>query len=102
MGSNCFLNLKLRENKSMRNPFTAHPDSVNESYWQHFGFALRFGFKMTGGGIAALLHAIFPFLFVATAGRLCDELQDMRQNSPGRKKSSEMIAGENLSRDNPG
>ena len=72
----------------MNNPFTAHPNSVNETYSEHFAFALRFGFKMTFGGIAALIHAIFPFLFVATAGSVCDELQRMRQNSPGRKKLS--------------
>jgi hypothetical protein len=69
----------------MNNPFTAHPRSVNESYWQHFGFALRFGIKMTLGGLAALVHAVFPFLFVTTAGRLNDQLQDMRANSPGRR-----------------
>ena len=86
----------------MRNLFTAHPNSVNESYWQHFGFALRFRFKMMTGGIAALLHAFFPFLFIKTAGRLCDELQDMRQNSPGRKKSSEMVAGVNQPSDQRG
>ncbi len=77
----------------MNNPFTVHPNSVNETYWQHFAFALRFGFKMTFGGFAALLHAIFPFLFITTAGRLCDELQELRQNSPGRKKLSEIAAG---------
>ena len=81
----------------MTNPFTAHPNSVNETYWQHFGFALRFGYKMTIGGIAALLHAIFPFLFVTTAGRLCDELQDMRQNSPGRRNAMAAKAGQNPS-----
>lgn len=76
----------------MNNPFTTHPYSVNETYWQHFAFALRFGYKMTLGGLAAVLHAFFPFLFVATAGKLCDELQHMRQNSPGRKKASEIVA----------
>ena len=76
----------------MSNPFTAHPTSVNETYWQHLAFALRFGTKMTLGGVAAMLHAIFPFLFVATAGRLCDELQELRQNSPGRKKAADAAA----------
>ena len=76
----------------MSNPFTAHPTSVNETYWQHLAFALRFGTKMTLGGVAAMLHAIFPFLFVATAGRLCDELQELRKNSPGRKKAADAAA----------
>jgi hypothetical protein len=70
------------------NPFTRHPASVNETCWEHCGFALKFGAKMTVGGFAALLHAVFPFLFVATAGKINVELPVMRQNSPGRKKLS--------------
>ena len=79
----------------MKNPFTTHPNSVNETYWQHFFFALRFGFKMTFGGIFAMAHAIFPFLFITTGGKCCDELQQMRKNSPGRKQLSETIASGN-------
>ncbi len=70
----------------MPNPFTQHPNAVNETYREHFGFALRFGVKMLGGGLAAVIHAVLPFLFVTTAGRINDELQQMRQNSPGRRK----------------
>ena len=77
----------------MSNPFTAHPTSVNETYWEHLAFALRFGIKMAFGGGAAVLHAIFPFMFVRTAGKLCDELQEMRKNSPGRKKALDAYAG---------
>lgn len=79
----------------MKNPFTTHPNSVNETYWQHFFFALRFGFKMTLAGIAVLAHAIFPFMFITTGGRCCDELQEMRKNSPGRKQMSDAIASPN-------
>ena len=78
----------------MSNPFTAHPHSVNEAYWEHLAFATRFGFKMTLGGVAAVIHAMFPFLFVTTAGKLCEELQQMRQNSPGRLKLSDQVAAE--------
>ncbi len=84
----------------MSNPFTVHPQSVNETYWEHFAFAMCFGLKMTLGGFAALLHAVFPFLFVTTAGRLCDELQRMRLNSPGRLKVSEVVASGNQSAEN--
>ena len=82
------LAVNLRCESIMNNPFTAHPGSVNETYAEHFAFALKFGLKMTVGGLAAMVHALFPFLFITTAGGINDELQRMRQNSPGRKKLS--------------
>lgn len=50
----------------MKNIFTDHPKSVGETYLQHFFFATRFGFHMITGGLACLLHAIFPFMFKRT------------------------------------
>jgi hypothetical protein len=66
------------------NPFTAHPAAVGETYLQHLRFALRFGAKMTYGGLAALVHAVLPFWFVTTASRCSDELVAMRAASRGR------------------
>jgi Family of unknown function (DUF6356) len=68
----------------MPNPFTAHPASVGETYWQHLRFALRFGARMTAGGLAALMHAFLPFVFTTTAGRMNDELVHMRAAARGR------------------
>ena len=48
------------------NPFTAHPASVGETYLQHGRFAFAFGIRMFLGGLAAMVHAAFPFLFVTT------------------------------------
>ena len=62
----------------MRNPFTAHPASVGESYSEHFGFALAFGARMTLGGLAAIVHAVFPFAFITAASRALDELNAHR------------------------
>ena len=58
----------------MTNLFTAHPSSVGETYAQHGRFALLFGARMTLGGLAAMVHALFPFLFVTTASRALDKL----------------------------
>lgn len=49
--------------------FTKHPNSVNETYWSHLLFALSFGFSMVKGGVACLIHAIFPFLFQTTGSQ---------------------------------
>jgi hypothetical protein len=50
----------------MKNIFTEHPNSIGETYLQHFFFASKFGFGMVIGGTACLLHAIFPFVFKTT------------------------------------
>jgi uncharacterized protein DUF6356 len=63
----------------MANPFTAHPASVGETYGQHFRFALGFGTRMTLGGLAAAVHAVFPFLFITTASRALEALNAMRE-----------------------
>lgn len=71
----------------MRNPFTAHPREVGETYLQHAGFACRFGAKMTTGGIAALLHGLFPFLFKTTGSRITRELMATLEASAARQQA---------------
>jgi Family of unknown function (DUF6356) len=51
----------------MKNIFTEHPHSIGESYLQHFFFAFKFGAQMAAGGLACILHAVFPFIFQKTA-----------------------------------
>lgn len=46
--------------------FTAHPHEIGESYFQHLKNSSSFAFYMLAGGIAYLIHGIFPFLFVKT------------------------------------
>jgi hypothetical protein len=65
----------------MVNPFTAHPASVGQTYGQHLRFALAVGVRMSLGGLAAAVHAVFPFLFVTTASRALTELNAMIQSN---------------------
>ena len=58
--------------------FTAHPSSVGDTCAQHGYFALLFGARMAIDGLAAMVHALFPFLFVTTASRALDELNALR------------------------
>ena len=62
----------------MTNPFTAHPASVGQTYAEHCAFALAFGMRMALGGLAAIVHAVFPFAFITTASRTLDELNARR------------------------
>lgn len=52
----------------MRNPFTEHPNSAGQGYWQHFGFAMSVAGRAAVAALFAALHALFPFLWPAAAG----------------------------------
>lgn len=71
----------------MRNPFTAHPADVGETYLEHAAFACCYGAKMTLGGLAALIHGFFPFLFQATGSRITRELHATLEQSAARAKA---------------
>ena len=68
------------------NPFTSHPESVGETYGEHCVFAFGFGVRMMLGGVAAMIHAVFPLLCVTTASRTLDELNVLRAR--GARKST--------------
>ena len=71
---------------SMTKAFTAHPSTVGESYVEHQAFAARMGFKLLGAGLAALIHALLPFLFETTASRTIKDMNDViRQRAAGRR-----------------
>jgi hypothetical protein len=56
--------------------FTDHPTSVGESYGEHMGQAACFGTRMVFAGIACLVHAVLPFLFVRTGSQAISELNE--------------------------
>ncbi|HTD13003.1 MAG TPA: DUF6356 family protein [Steroidobacteraceae bacterium] len=56
--------------------FTEHPASVGESYSRHCVCAFGFGVRMVGAGIACMIHALLPFLFVRTGSRTITELHE--------------------------
>lgn len=72
------------------NPFTRHPASVGESYGRHFGVATRFGVTMILGGVAAILHGVFPWLFETTGSRTVARLhQQITGRGPGQQDADE-------------
>ncbi len=56
--------------------FTDHPASVGESYGEHLVTASGFGARMILTGIACMVHALLPFLFVKTGSVQITTLHD--------------------------
>jgi hypothetical protein len=54
--------------------FTKHPAAVGETYIEHMGVAFGFGTQMIVGGMACLLHGVFPFLFTRTGSKTIERL----------------------------
>jgi hypothetical protein len=66
--------------------FLSHPQKVEESYGEHFWFALGFAAKLSGAAGAALVHAVIPCLFEKTASRMIREMHERitsRAHTPG-------------------
>ncbi|RZS86116.1 DUF6356 family protein [Pigmentiphaga kullae] len=56
--------------------FTSHPASVGETYFEHLAASWGFAFRMLMGGLAALVHGLFPFLCVRTGSSIIKNLND--------------------------
>jgi hypothetical protein len=69
--------------------FTEHPASVGETYSEHFRSASRFSGSMIVGGIACLVHAIFPFLFMSTGSSTIRKLYDRMVTNRARPTPGE-------------
>ncbi|MEM6566360.1 MAG: DUF6356 family protein [Pseudomonadota bacterium] len=63
--------------------FLDHPAAVNETFWQHMAFALRFAGSLFLAAGAALVHAFIPCLFEKTASRIIEQLYARTHNRSG-------------------
>lgn len=63
--------------------FTAHPASVNETYFGHMRFAMGFSGQLLVIAGAALIHALIPAWFETTASdrikALCARMEQRKQ-----------------------
>jgi len=66
------------------NLFTRHPTEIGESYGAHLVNASAFGGRMLLGGMAVLIHAVFPFLFVHTGSRTMAKLHRRMAGRSGK------------------
>ncbi len=63
----------------MTNPFTAHPRSVGEGYFEHMGSALRVWAWLLVATTVVFVHAFLPFLFPTTGSRILRDLLAARE-----------------------
>jgi hypothetical protein len=59
--------------------FQAHPEDIGESYREHAGHALVIGLRMVAAGLACLVHALIPGLFVRTASHTVNGIVALMQ-----------------------
>lgn len=77
----------------MKRFFTDHPATVGETYGEHFAFAVGVGSRMVYGGLACMLHAVFPELCKTTGSRTIRELA-LRLVPSNREKRKAVVPGD--------
>ncbi|PKG98328.1 DUF6356 family protein [Paraglaciecola sp. MB-3u-78] len=73
--------------------FTDHPKSVNETYIQHFFTAMSFSMKLFKAAIACFMHALVPGLCIKTGSKAITELH-VKMVTFRVKGSSEVASNE--------
>ena len=75
----------------MKNIFTKHPKSVDETYLQHFYHAMSFSCLLFSLSLKVLVHALFPFCYeTAVSDRvksLSEGMQKRRDDAMKRKEN---------------
>ncbi|WP_252511098.1 DUF6356 family protein [Phreatobacter aquaticus] len=72
----------------LRKAFMAHPESVNESYFEHFRAAMGYAGTFAFCAFCAFVHAFLPFLFEKTASTIVKKMvadMNARMNAPQGK-----------------
>ena len=67
----------------MYNPFTRHPHSVGETYFEHMRGAMKYMFKLQLLSIIIYIHAMLPFLFETYVG---DEIEKINKELQHKRK----------------
>ena len=78
--------ISTTSNNPIRTIFLDHPASVDETFLEHFRFALTFAFWLFMATCAAFVHALVPALFEKTASNIIRRLYkriEFRGVAPG-------------------
>jgi len=80
----------------LRTMFIDHPESVGESYAEHLLVAAGFGVAMVAGGIACLVHALVPGLFVRTGSATIVRLHAAMVTHRDRRRTAGVTSADAL------
>ena len=76
----------------LRRLFIEHPATVDETYGEHLVAAWSFSWRLVAAGLACLVHAVLPCLFVTTGSSMVTRLHDRmvanRHNQTAPKAAS--------------
>jgi hypothetical protein len=68
--------------------FLDHPADVGETYGEHLREASGFGLRMIGGGVACMIHALLPAVFVTSASTTVAGLHETLVRKRGAKRAA--------------
>jgi hypothetical protein len=80
----------------LRTMFIDHPESVGESYGEHFMVAMGFGLTMVGAGLACIVHAVVPGAFVRTGSAAVTGLYERMVRHRRKARDSGITAADAL------
>lgn len=80
----------------LRAMFVDHPESVGESYGEHLVVALGFALTMVTAGLALVVHALVPGLFVKTGSAAITDLHDRMIAHRRRARSNGVVSADAL------
>ena len=83
--------------KTPRQLLTEHPATVGETWGEHAATAWDFAWRLQVAALAALVHAVLPFLCVKTASTLITDLHGRmvtHRQSPARGDVPVAVAAE--------
>ena len=68
------------------NPFTKHPNSVGETWFQHFKFSAKIGIRLLVSSLYFLIHATFPFIELYKKYNLMDTSKWLNKKNKRRNR----------------
>ena len=80
--------VRTRMQEMWKKLFLEHPDSVDESYFEHMGQAFFFSSRLFVGALCCFVHGLVPALFTKTGSHLIRTLNDRMVVNRNKKAPS--------------